>query len=160
VINKIDIPEVREKLDDTIGKLRKLAGHTRIMGISAATGENVKDLMKRVYKVVDSLPRQTSYELFTDDEERVNFEEEDDDFLDCMLVDTIDRIVMRHYAKQFATNLKELGYEYDGDGWNIKSKFNGEDLTCYGVIWDYWYSVDTCVRESLSDIFEEEIMED
>jgi hypothetical protein len=89
-----------------------------------------------------------------------DFEEEDDDFLDCMLVDTIDRIVMRHYAKQFATNLKELGYEYDGDGWNIKSKFNGEDLTCYGVIWDYWYSVDTCVRESLSDIFEEEIMED
>jgi hypothetical protein len=89
-----------------------------------------------------------------------DFVDEDEEFLDCMLVDTIDRIVMRHYAKQFATNLKELGYEYDGDGWNIKSKFNGEDLTCYGVIWDYWYSVDTCVRESLSDIFEEEIMED
>lgn len=79
VVNKIDIPEVREKLDETIAKLRKLTGHTRIMGISAATGENVKDLMKRVYKVVESLPRQTSYELFTDDEERVNFEEEDDD---------------------------------------------------------------------------------
>jgi len=98
--------------------------------------------------------------LETIEELRNDFEGEDDEFLDCILVDTIDRIVMRHYAKQFATNLKELGYEYDGDGWNIKSKFNGEDLTCYGVIWDYWYSVDTCVRESLSDIFEEEIMED
>lgn len=78
VINKIDIPEVREKLPEMIKQLRKVAGHTRIIGISAATGENVRDTMRRVQKLVLSLPAQTSFELFTDEEERVNFDAEED----------------------------------------------------------------------------------
>ena len=32
-------------------------------------------------------------------------------------------------------------------------------LTCYGVIWDYWVDLDTCVRESIGDIFEEVCIE-
>jgi hypothetical protein len=84
-------------------------------------------------------------------------DEDDDSFLDCVLVDCIDVEIMNLYGKQLYTNLINMGYEYDGDGWNIKSKFNGEDMTCYGVIWDYWYDLDTCVRERVSDVFELEI---
>eukprot|EP00981_Chlorochromonas_danica_P008350 scaffold2136_cov170-Ochromonas_danica.AAC.4 len=84
VLNKIDIPEVREKQLHLIRDLKKVAGHSRILPISAATGENVKELMIRVRKLVDSLPKQTYYELFEDGSEnleRVNFEEEEtDDF--------------------------------------------------------------------------------
>lgn len=80
VVNKIDIPEVRERLSQTIKGLKKLAGHTRIVGISAATGENVRDTMMRVKRLVDALPRQTYLELLDEEEEednRVNFDEEE-----------------------------------------------------------------------------------
>ena len=36
----------------------------------------MKELMQRVRKVVDSLPTQSDFELFTEEEERVSFEEE------------------------------------------------------------------------------------
>jgi len=122
--------------------------------------ENGWQMYTGASELIKSLSDNDEFWLETIEELKNDFEDEDEEFLDCMLVDTIDRIFMRHYAKQFAHNLKELGYEYDGEGWNIKSKYDDEDLTCYGVIWDYWYGVDTCVRESLSDIFEEEITED
>jgi GTPase Era involved in 16S rRNA processing len=76
VINKIDIPEVREKLDVLIKDIKKIAGHSRVVGISAATGERVKEVMQRVRKVVESLPSQSDFELFTEEEERVSFEDE------------------------------------------------------------------------------------
>eukprot|EP00596_Hydrurales_sp_CCMP1899_P000561 CAMPEP_0119039956 /NCGR_PEP_ID=MMETSP1177-20130426/9734_1 /TAXON_ID=2985 /ORGANISM="Ochromonas sp, Strain CCMP1899" /LENGTH=558 /DNA_ID=CAMNT_0007004517 /DNA_START=218 /DNA_END=1894 /DNA_ORIENTATION=- len=76
VINKIDIPEVQEKLEELTKGIKKAAGHSRVLGISAATGERVKELMIRVRKVVESLPTQTDYELFTEEEERVNFDDE------------------------------------------------------------------------------------
>jgi GTP-binding protein len=79
VVNKIDIPEVRENLDSLIETLKKEAGHTRVIGISAATGERVKEVMQRVRKLVDSMPQQNILELFTDEEERVSFEDEIDD---------------------------------------------------------------------------------
>lgn len=79
VVNKIDIPEVKEKLPELIKAIRQKAGHTRIMGISAATRENVRELMSRVQKLVNSLPKQTSLELFTEEEDRINFEESEDD---------------------------------------------------------------------------------
>ena len=77
VVNKIDIPEVREKLPSLIQELRKISGHTRILGISAATRENTKELINRVNKLVNSLPAQSSYELFMEEEKRVNFLEMD-----------------------------------------------------------------------------------
>jgi GTP-binding protein len=76
VVNKIDIPEVQERLDDLIAQIKAKAGHTRVMGISAVTKERTRELMMRVRKLVLSLPRQSDYELFTEEEERVNFESE------------------------------------------------------------------------------------
>jgi hypothetical protein len=63
-------------------------------------------------------------------------------------------IIEESQQLKFATRLKELGYKYDGEGWDIKDK-NGKEVTCYGFVWDYWYDLDTCVREMVSDIFEE-----
>ena len=79
VVNKIDIPAVQDKLPELKLQLRELAGHSRIMGISAATGENVKELMRRVHSLVSALPAQSELELFTDEVDRVSFEEELDD---------------------------------------------------------------------------------
>lgn len=84
VINKIDIPEVRDQVKELTKALRKAAGHTRVVALSAATSENVKETMMRVHKLVKSLPTQTEFELFTDEEERVNFEDEDDGSFEIM----------------------------------------------------------------------------
>lgn len=79
ILNKIDIPEVRAKQVELIADLKQVAGHTRILPVSAATGENVKELMLRIRKLVESLPKQSYFELFGDDEstERVDFSAED-----------------------------------------------------------------------------------
>ena len=90
VINKIDIPEVRERLPALITRLEKEAGHNRVLPISARKRERTRELMNRVNNLLSSLPKQTSLELFSNDEEeeeellgvsgsrgRVNFEEED-----------------------------------------------------------------------------------
>ena len=122
--------------------------------------ENGSEMYRGALELVETLRDDNDdFWLETIEELKVDFEDEDDNFIDCILVDTVDRIVMREYAEQFATNLKELGYKYnvEEECWNLKDKYSGRDLTCYGVVWDYWYSVDTCVRESLSDIFEDEI---
>ena len=142
------VKETLDTIKSEIIKLRKENGWRMYIGTS--------DLIKVLRDDNDEFWLETIEDLKRD------FDEEDDEFLDCILVDTIDRIVMREYAKQFANNLKELGYKYNKDEecWDLKDKHSGNDLTCYGVIWDYWYSVDTCVRESLSDIFEEEINKD
>lgn len=79
VINKIDLPEVKELLPDMIGEIKRLASHTRIMGVSAASGENVKELMRRVRKVIDAMPEQSEFELFAEEERRVSFEDEEDE---------------------------------------------------------------------------------
>ena len=75
VVNKIDIPEVRDSLDGLVEEIRKEAGHKRVLGISAATGERVKELMQRLRKLVASLPDQDPLELFTEEEEMVSFDE-------------------------------------------------------------------------------------
>jgi GTP-binding protein len=57
VVNKIDIPAVREALPGLAARLRQAAGHSRVMGISAATGENVRELLRRVHKLVRAVER-------------------------------------------------------------------------------------------------------
>lgn len=84
VVNKIDLPEVREKLDTLLPELRKRGGHTRVVGISAATGERVKEVMQRVRKLVEALPSQSEFELFVDEEERVSFDDELDDSFEIL----------------------------------------------------------------------------
>jgi GTPase involved in cell partitioning and DNA repair len=52
VVNKIDLPHVRDGLNGLVSELRKAAGHSRVMAISAATTENVRELMGRVLRLV------------------------------------------------------------------------------------------------------------
>eukprot|EP01032_Pedospumella_encystans_P009207 gene9207-10862_t len=101
VVNKIDVPEVRERLPELTQLLRSAAGHSRVLGISALTGERVKELMQRVHGLValataqdsigssaigaskvdralqqrSAVGRATVQELFTEEEERVSFAE-------------------------------------------------------------------------------------
>ncbi len=101
VVNKIDIPAVRDRLEELTEQLRRAAGHSRVMGVSAATGERVKELMRRVHRLVGAsqvltsdvsadpvtaAPTKTTnavaasvQELFTTEEERVSFEEDTQD---------------------------------------------------------------------------------
>mmetsp|Transcript_36294 Transcript_36294/g.90113 ORF Transcript_36294/g.90113 Transcript_36294/m.90113 type:complete len:193 (+) Transcript_36294:457-1035(+) len=55
IINKIDLPHVREKLGELRAQLAKAAGHSRIFALSAATGERVEDLMQRVRLQLDKM---------------------------------------------------------------------------------------------------------
>jgi len=56
VLNKVDITEVKELEDDLISELKRVAGHSRVLSISAATTENVKELMGRLKKFVSVQP--------------------------------------------------------------------------------------------------------
>lgn len=56
VLNKIDIPEVQEKEEELLAKLREAAGHSRVLSISAATTERVKELMGRLKKFAVAQP--------------------------------------------------------------------------------------------------------
>jgi hypothetical protein len=123
--------------------------------------ENGEEMYSGVFEVIDELENDEDHwdELITDLEE--DYEEDDDDFINMVLGDCIDRELMGRFGKQFGENLTKLGYKYDTDEecWNIKDKRNGQFLTCYGVVWDYWYDLDTDVRESVGEVFEREIEE-
>ena len=56
VLNKLDIPEVQEKEEELLAKIRKEAGHTRVLSISAATTERVQELMGRLKKFAEAQP--------------------------------------------------------------------------------------------------------
>ena len=56
VLNKIDVPEVKEMEEDLMEQLRQAAGHSRVLSISAATTANVKELMGRLKKFVEAQP--------------------------------------------------------------------------------------------------------
>ena len=57
VLNKVDVPEVKEREADLLAQLRQSAGHTRVLSISAATTHNVQELMSRVRKFVEAQPK-------------------------------------------------------------------------------------------------------
>ncbi len=119
--------------------------------------DNGKEMYNGVFEVINELENDETYwiNLIND----LTEDEPDDDFINMILVDCVDREVMSRFGRQFGENLIKLGYTYNSDeeSWDLKDKRSGEDLTCYGVIWDYWYSLDTDVRESVSEIFEDEI---
>lgn len=56
VLNKLDVPEVQEMEQELLEELRKAAGHSRVLSISAATTANVKELMGRLKKFVETQP--------------------------------------------------------------------------------------------------------
>jgi len=57
VLNKIDVPEVQERQEELLQQLRKAAGHSRVLAISAATTERVRELMQRLRKFVVAQPK-------------------------------------------------------------------------------------------------------
>ncbi|CAJ1945555.1 unnamed protein product [Cylindrotheca closterium] len=56
VLNKIDLPDVQDKQEDLLEQLREAAGHSRVLPISAATTERVKELMGRLKKFAEAQP--------------------------------------------------------------------------------------------------------
>jgi GTP-binding protein len=56
ILNKIDVPEVKEREHELVEQLKQASGHTRVLSISAATTENVKELMSRLRKFVSVQP--------------------------------------------------------------------------------------------------------
>jgi len=54
VLNKIDIPEVKERELELIEALKTEAGHSRVLPISAATTERVAELMKRLKQFTET----------------------------------------------------------------------------------------------------------
>jgi GTP-binding protein len=56
VLNKLDVPAVKEMEEELMEELKKAAGHSRVLSISAATTENVKELMGRLLKFVAVQP--------------------------------------------------------------------------------------------------------
>lgn len=55
VINKIDLPHVRERLPELRAQLEAAAGHSRLFAVSAATNERCSDLMLRVRRQLDKM---------------------------------------------------------------------------------------------------------
>ena len=56
VLNKVDVSEVKEMEEDLLAALLEAAGHSRVLSISAATTERVKELMTRLRKFVAVQP--------------------------------------------------------------------------------------------------------
>lgn len=54
VLNKRDVPEVRERESELLKGLIQAAGHSRVLPLSAATRDNVQLLMKRLAKLLPS----------------------------------------------------------------------------------------------------------
>jgi len=123
--------------------------------------KNGEKMYEGIFEVID--------ELINDEEwwnkrydEVVNdlYFDDDENFRLMVLNDDVDRELMRRFGDKFYNNLINLGYKYKFDEdeeegyWDIKDEYNNE-LTSYGVVWEYWYDLDTDVREVVSEIWEE-----
>jgi len=119
--------------------------------------ENGNEMYEGVFDVINELENDDEYwiELIND------LVEDEEDFIEGTLKDCVDRELMERFGEQFKNNLIKLGYKFDYDEyvWDLTDKYDKKNLTCYGVIWDYWYDLDTCIRESVGDIFESKLEE-
>jgi hypothetical protein len=125
------------------------------IGLIKENGEEMyKELITTIEQLQDNKP--LIDELISEIEEEYSDDEDyDEGFRVMITIDSIDRLLMTDYREQFKQNLINLGFKYDGECWNMENKLGGDGLTCYGVVWDYWLDLDTDVRESVSEIFEE-----
>jgi GTP-binding protein len=80
VLNKIDVSEVKEKEEELIAQLREVAGHSRVLSISAATTKRVKELMSRLKKFVETQPEADLPDPPQVDFDKVGLEVDSDDF--------------------------------------------------------------------------------
>mmetsp|Transcript_31366 Transcript_31366/g.121207 ORF Transcript_31366/g.121207 Transcript_31366/m.121207 type:complete len:181 (-) Transcript_31366:1514-2056(-) len=70
LINKVDIPEVKEKVGEIEAGLRSKMSHKRLAVISAASGEGIPTVIKRLVKLVESMPQDELNVLITEEEIR------------------------------------------------------------------------------------------
>mmetsp|Transcript_28888 Transcript_28888/g.78255 ORF Transcript_28888/g.78255 Transcript_28888/m.78255 type:complete len:637 (-) Transcript_28888:3179-5089(-) len=80
VVNKIDISEVKEMEEDLISELKRKAGHSRVLPISAATTENVKELMGRLKKFVTVQPESDLPPIIEVDLGKASLDYDSDDY--------------------------------------------------------------------------------
>lgn len=124
--------------------------------------KNGEKMYEGIFEVIDELINDKEWwdERYDEVVNDLDFDD-DEDFRLMVLSDDVDRELMRRFGDKFYNNLINLGYKYEfdedeGEGyWDIKDEDGDMDLTSYGVIWDYWYDLDTDVRESVSEIWEE-----
>jgi len=56
VINKMDLPHVRERWEEIRDMIKKEAGHGRVDGISAAANKNIMPILVKVKAMLDKMP--------------------------------------------------------------------------------------------------------
>lgn len=98
VVNKVDISEVKEMEEDIIAELKRKAGHSRVLPISAATTENVKELMGRLKKFASTQPDADLPPLVEIDLGKASLEHDSDDFgaLRCIVEIMVWNLCRRH----------------------------------------------------------------
>ncbi|GAX25089.1 GTPase [Fistulifera solaris] len=80
ILNKVDVPEVKEKEEELLQSLREAAGHSRVLPVSAATTENVSQLMSRLSKFVAAQPKPDLPPLPEVDLSKAGLEYDSDDY--------------------------------------------------------------------------------
>jgi len=80
VLNKADISEVKEMEEEMISELKRKAGHSRVLSISAATTENVKELMGRLKKFVSVQPEADLPPIIEVNLGKASLDQDSDDF--------------------------------------------------------------------------------
>jgi len=119
--------------------------------------ENGPEMYEGIFEYIDKLKgydESEEWEILKND----YLEWGDEEYLDGWLIDCIDRRLMGLYKEKFIENLFKMGHKYDFDDefWDILDKDgSGDFVTCYGLVWDYWYCLDTSIREMVSEIMEE-----
>lgn len=61
VINKMDVTEVKESFQNISNKMRELG--VDVLGMSAASGEGIEDLLQEISEKLDRIPKTTSFEV-------------------------------------------------------------------------------------------------
>ena len=86
-----------------------------------------------------------------------------DKYMESMMYDRCGSTILDVWGDQFIKNLLDAGFTYDSDAgsWALPDEsymdpiFKDMHVSNYGLIWLVWYDLDTDVRESLGDDFDE-----
>lgn len=121
--------------------------------------DNSKELNNDLSHNIDLINFIDEYDFEWEYNNQIDIQELDENEISTVrmyLFDELDRQCINHNSEQFYNNLINNGfkYNYDEDKWVTPDNKN---LTSYGLIWDYWYDLDTCIRESVSDVFMDNI---
>lgn len=82
VLNKVDLPEVREAEPALRRALARAAGHKRVLPVSAATRENSATLMRKLHRLLRDAPAGPPPQA---DEPRLTLDEAGDGCADCIV---------------------------------------------------------------------------